>query len=486
MATIGTLNAKLTLQNASFSRGIRGAIAQTATLQAAFIRTGHGVRNLAGAILGLAGVGGFTHLIREGFKAGSELQDLTMRTGTTAIAFEALRRSAELSGTEVGQLSTAMQRMLVNTTKAAEGSDEAAVGFKLLGLNAKELLSLKPDKQFVAIGDAMKRLENPALRARAAFSIFGRAGAELIPVLMEGSKGIEESRKRIIGLGIGITAIDVTKLDTAADAMSDIGRVVKGIGRQLALSLAPILGVLAERFVHFAEAGSLAGGVVSKSMETGKTLMFGFAQLLDKVTIGFLHMAAAADVAHIATRKVVSNVSSNFAALQNRGQKFIGAMLAMGGNPKLGIEMMKDADAAFGGTAAGPDKQSEEIRTRIAGIRSEIEKINEGGPGSMMGTLFDWLQGINNQFGDMVLHAAELRAKLGGGLGVEEFLEDKKKKERFGGGMRVFDPTDIALSSQRGRAGGAVSRVADKQIPLLEKIALTLGRIEKRNAGMAA
>jgi len=489
VATIGTLNAKLTLQNASFTRGIKGAIAQTVTLRAAMVRTAVGVRGLAGAILGLAGIGGLAHLTKEGLKAGSELQDLSYRLGVSANGFEAMRRSAENAGVDVAGLTNSLTRLQISLVNAAEGDKEAALGFRMLGLDAKALIRLSPEDQLKAVADGFQAIGNAALRLRASKALFGKGGAGMIPFLVEGSDGLRESEARIRGIGLALTSLDVTRLDVAGDTMSDIGRVVKALGRQMALSLSPSLGVMSERFVRFAESGKLAGTVVSHAMHGVRTAMLSVAGIADRIAVAMLNVGAAADVMKIASSQAAGFVSKTVGMMQ-LGRVLLSEKVKQSGFPKLGAVLGIGASLPTG-DGGEREKYQNDLRERIAAMRDEISRINEGGPQSSLGKLYDWLKGINDQFGDMVLNAAKLRAKIGSGTGfdVDDLLDGSKRArdhDRIGGGLRTAKELGIVDAAQRGQAGGTVGKMAERQTGLLQTIAVTLGRIEKRNTGLAA
>lgn len=75
------------------------------------------------------------------------------------------------------------------------------------------------------------------------------------------------------------------------------------------------------------------------------------------------------------------------------------------------------------------------------------------------------------------------RARMQGLIGD---TDEGAIRARIGGGLRTAKELGIVEGAQRGPAGGAAGKMAEKQTTLLERIAVTLGRIEKKNVGMAA
>ena len=82
--------------------------------------------------------------------------------------------------------------MQVTLSEAGSGSKSANETLSALGLTFKELQALEPDKQFEVLADRISGLKDPADRTRAAVELFGRAGADLLPLFEQGAAGIED------------------------------------------------------------------------------------------------------------------------------------------------------------------------------------------------------------------------------------------------------------------------------------------------------
>jgi hypothetical protein len=93
-------------------------------------------------------------------------------------------------------MTTALQKMQKGIGEAAMGLGTAKVALEELGVDIDTFTALSPDEQFKQIADQIANIENPAKRAAMATQIFGRAGADLIPMLEGGGCCIRESRTR--------------------------------------------------------------------------------------------------------------------------------------------------------------------------------------------------------------------------------------------------------------------------------------------------
>jgi hypothetical protein len=104
-----------------------------------------------------------------------------------------------------------MKRMILNAQEAERGVESYAVAFENLGLNAAEYVKLSPDEQFLALADAVKHSEDQMKTHAAILRLMGTRGSELIPMLKEGSAGINDmTRNMKILSDEGVRSIEET------------------------------------------------------------------------------------------------------------------------------------------------------------------------------------------------------------------------------------------------------------------------------------
>lgn len=118
-------------------------------------------------------------------ESGAELYEMARRTGMSVEALSGLSYAAAMTGTEMGSLQGALFRM----EKTIAGVEDAAEGttgsLTHLGLSAADMKDLSIDEKFALIASRIAAIPDPAERAAAAMKVFGRAGAQLIPLLEE-------------------------------------------------------------------------------------------------------------------------------------------------------------------------------------------------------------------------------------------------------------------------------------------------------------
>jgi len=174
-------------------------------------------------------------------QAGDQVAKLSEKTGFSAETLSELRYAAELSGTSVESLAVAIRRMQVAITEAGRESSTTARYLGYLGLSYQELATLSPDKQFELIAARLADLEDPTLKAAVATAIFGRSGTDLLPMLAQGSEGLERMRSEAQRLGIVFTAEGAKKAEAFRNSMTQLRAAISGLTANIGEALAPII-----------------------------------------------------------------------------------------------------------------------------------------------------------------------------------------------------------------------------------------------------
>jgi len=185
-------------------------------------------------------------------KAGDELAKMSLRTGFSVDALSRLKYAADLSGTSLAAIEIASKRMSVGLVDAANGSGNAANALHVLGLNAKEIIQLKPDEAFIKLTTAVAGVENPIQRAQIAVALFGRSGTDLLPLLEKGEEGLRGLMEEAEKVGYVFTnktakaAVDfndnMTRLTTSIEAVKfSLGNAFLPVLDKMVTRLQPII-----------------------------------------------------------------------------------------------------------------------------------------------------------------------------------------------------------------------------------------------------
>lgn len=153
---------------------------------------------------------------------GSELNDMSERTGVSTDALQELGYAARLSGAGMEDVEQGVKFMQKSLEAAAGGGKEAKEAFKELGLTAAELQKLSPEDQFAAVAEKLSAIEPAAKRTSVALQLFGKGGQRLIPML----NGLAAARQEFKDMGLGLSPADVKRADEFGD---NIGRMTDAI-----------------------------------------------------------------------------------------------------------------------------------------------------------------------------------------------------------------------------------------------------------------
>lgn len=172
---------------------------------------------------------------------GSELNDMSARTGLSVENLSELGHAAQQTGTDLETVEGGVRKMQKNLIAAAQGGQEAQVAFGSLGLSVGKLMRLKPDQQFEAVAAAIGQIKNPTAKAAAAMQVLGKSGTALLPLIDDYDALAAEARD----LGLVMSTEDAKAADTLGDAMDNVTAMLKRTAVVVGAALAPMLTELA-------------------------------------------------------------------------------------------------------------------------------------------------------------------------------------------------------------------------------------------------
>lgn len=182
----------------------------------------------------------------------SAIDNLAKTSDKLGIATEqlaGLRLAAEQTGNSARNFDLGLQRMTRRVAEAAQGTGEAKKAIAELGLNAQRLAAMSPDKQFLAIADAMKGVTSQSDKVRLGFKLFDSEGVGLINTLDKGREGLQEFQEQAERLGIAITREDAGGIEAMNDAINLAKKSVEGGLNKALIKMAPIITALANAFI---------------------------------------------------------------------------------------------------------------------------------------------------------------------------------------------------------------------------------------------
>jgi hypothetical protein len=197
----------------------------------------HGIE---AAFVGVS-IGGAAQFVTSMAEAGERIEKMAQKAGVGGDTMARFGYLAKIADIDLEQLSTGIARMQRALVESEDGTSRASKAFHTLGLSISDLRRLEPDKQFEAIADAIRKVDDPAVQAAVAQEIFGRGGAALLPILKEGADGIRRLTDEYRGFAGALTDEDVKRLSQTSEDWKRLKAAAEALSETLVSKLAPSL-----------------------------------------------------------------------------------------------------------------------------------------------------------------------------------------------------------------------------------------------------
>ena len=218
-------------------------------------------------------------------KFASQVSDLAARTGLSTSSLQKLGFAGSMVGVSMESIAGA-------TTKMQKSLVEGNAAFGQLGLNVGKLKGMAPEAQFSAIAAQIAKIQDPAQQAAAAMEIFGKSGAQMLPLMKANIKGLTDEFEK---MGMVISEQGIKAADDFDDATTKLGRSMEGLGMAFG-------------------AAALENGALTEAVESFNGLIVDMVSFIsaNKNEIGqfFRLIATAAEGAVIAVRQLVAGLKS--------------------------------------------------------------------------------------------------------------------------------------------------------------------------------
>ncbi len=274
-----------------------------------------------------------TRFIKGSIDMADNINDISQKTGIAVAQLAKYDVAARNSGITLEQVASAQLKLNKNIVEAADGTGASAVAFRAMGIEVKDAAgNLRSADDITAeVADRFKDFPDGPQKSALAMAIFGKAGADLIPMLNMGSEEINKFS----------TAID-EDFAKASDAFNDrLGLINVGVQNfsiTVAKQMMPALNDGLDAFISLFD-------------QTGTAETFG---MVVSEAFRMIVVAASAMVVGIQNAIAILKSLGNFAA--STIQKAGGLIAFATGNTDKARQLFGDADAsAAAGLNVGAD-----------------------------------------------------------------------------------------------------------------------------------
>jgi hypothetical protein len=214
------------------------------------------------ATVGLAVGAAVGKMTRDAINLADEYHKMSQRVGISVESLSGLAHAANLSDVSLESLGTSLRQLSKNMLDTQANTGEARQAFQALGINVESTKGiLKSNEQvMLEIADKFAMMEDGAGKTALAMRLFGRAGADMIPLLNQGSKGLRENAEEARRFGIVISTEAAKKAEEFNDNLTRIQASLKGFGQGIANEALPWLNKMVEQLL---EGTRIAGGFLN-------------------------------------------------------------------------------------------------------------------------------------------------------------------------------------------------------------------------------
>ena len=254
------------------------------------VAVGQAAVNVFGSVVN--GVFAAAQKVVEGFSAaldlGGTLSDLSASTGESAGNLLLLQRAFDNTGAGADKVGPAIAKLQNNIFGAGEGSKEAVAAFGRMGLSMEDLAGKTPTQQLALVASGLTSIEDPSKRAATAIDVFGKSGAELLPLLTNFSGEMDEARATV-GSMADIMDRRANVFDAVGDRFLIISQKVRDFAAGILDKALPAIDAITSALSRIDAAA--IGQKLADSFLGGQQAMKGFQAAVDAISVGKVGLA---------------------------------------------------------------------------------------------------------------------------------------------------------------------------------------------------
>lgn len=302
-SNLGTLTVNLVAQTGNFTGAMDQAGRQSKRAAAQMAADAKKIETAF--LVGLTvAAGAVTLFVKQSIDAADKARETAKAIGLGVEAYQALSFAASLSGVEQEAFARSISRLNVAMFDAASGASTQASYFQALGISVQDASGKmrSGEEVLLDLADVFQSLPDGVEKSAIAMKLFGRGGAEMIPLLNDGRAGITALMQQAERLGFVMGEKAASQADMFNDSLTVLSAVSKGFWNQVTAELLPSLNNLTQAFIQIADDGSAADGIASTLSNTLKLLassavgVAAVLQLASTSISGFVKVAAAAGI----------------------------------------------------------------------------------------------------------------------------------------------------------------------------------------------
>jgi lambda family phage tail tape measure protein len=222
--------------------------------------------------MGAVAAGALVVMVKNTIDAADNLRDMSQKTGIAVEILNGLGFAAGQAGGSLESMVAAAGKLNKTITEAASGNKEAVEAFKVLGISITDTSgNLKTaDVVMAEVADQFENFKDGPEKSALALALFGKAGADMIPLLNDGGAAMRENTEYAQKYS-GMTTELANASDNFNDTMGKLTLHQTRFANEMTKAVLPILQAVADETLTAAEQSdkfALAGNGVRNVMQT--------------------------------------------------------------------------------------------------------------------------------------------------------------------------------------------------------------------------
>lgn len=428
MSALGSLVVKLALDHAEYTQGLdrtsQEALKFAKNAQGTFDQAGNSAKEFlgnvaagaAGAIASFVGIDAAITRTSNAINVLASLDDAAQKTGSSIADLSRIEQTARNFGDAFAPIEQSISRLAKGLAEVDDPSNDAIRALDAIGVSARDSngqLRTSADV-YIEVAKSLQNYEDGAQKTAVANALFGKSGAELLPVLNNIAQGIDDVS--------GVSEESTKQADEFNNAVARSSSIVNGLFMGLAIDLLPTLNNIVGAFNEstgslgsFTTASVVVSNILKGLAIAGAAVVHTFGDVGREIGGRAAQLAALANLDFKGASFIGDQLAQDFVKSQVDFGKFVDTILD--GDKKL------EQVAADGGMKKTIDfamKVPEALAPATAATRSSIDASQ---------AFMDKLESEAEQLGKTSAEIRKMEAAKLGLSNVADPLIDKIESE---------------------------------------------------------
>lgn len=258
-AVIGSLRVNLGMDSAEFESGAKRA-------QSTLGGLGASIKAFAAGAVAALSLGAVTAALKSSVDHMDELGKAAQKIGIPVEQLSGLEYAARLADVSLEGLSSNLSKFNRSLGEiAGGGKNDAGAALKAIGVAALDANGkLRPTAAIVAdVAEKFAGYKDGAEKSALAMAIFGKAGADMIPLLNGGREAITGATEEAARFGLIVSEDAAKAAEQFNDNLTRMKAAGEGLTNQVAQAMLPAMVDVTNAMVRFAEKGVIAEQVAN-------------------------------------------------------------------------------------------------------------------------------------------------------------------------------------------------------------------------------